>query len=447
MGEAKRRKQLDPNFGKASKQGTPGINLSQIRQTAMTKNLIEPVKVLDSKVISVHLMVSFHPDFFNQGFCQIRTEEKLITLWSEKPFKKSGSLLTHDREWSGIFKIQIINGVASECSRQFSMKNIVENQSVLGRNFNSHLNTCFDKFVIDDLISVKTGSDLPPVDIDIQIPSIQYTKIFSLSCNPDYEELTDLYLSKGLAPLQSAIFDWLTENNLIDKDPSDSLSYFNQISMTVLDIASKTSKSLATHDLKVATFTLKVPFELQDYYSYPPVQSQKELAIEAMRLINTGFFDRAITELINIERDSIKNLRQNGIILYMATNNELEICDAACALAKWKPFRVVHYIGEQRNNLDLLIEKTFEPLASKIQDFRIKQKRADKFPCLSMLCIVENKITGSLCEFRRHYTAQSGGQLIIPGFSDGNDGVVSVFMPMDTLGQPRKIPSIRGFNA
>jgi hypothetical protein len=129
----------------------------------------------------------------------------------------------------------------------------------------------------------------------------------------------------------------------------------------------------------------------------------------------------------------------------MGVNSDLEICDAACSLAKWKPFRVVQYIGEQRNNLDALIKKTFEPLASKIQDFRIKQKRADKFPCLSLLCIVENKITGSICEFRRHYTAQSGGQLIIPGLSDGTDGVSFVSTPMNVIGKPKKIPFIRGF--
>ena len=215
--------------------------------------------------------------------------------------------------------------------------------------------------------------------------------------------------------------------------------------MTVFDMASKQSKTLISHDLKIASFTLKVPFKPQDYYSYQPVQSNLELAEEGMSLINTGLFDKAITQLINIKGDAITTLRQNAIILYMGANIELEIFDAACTLATWKPFKIVQYVGEQRNSLSSLIEKTFNPLANEIQDFRIKQKGADKFPCLSLLCIVENKVTGAICEFRRHFTAQSGGQLIIPGFSERIEDVIIAPRSMDVAGKPKNIPSIRGF--
>jgi hypothetical protein len=258
------------------------------------------VKLRNKEKLRLTLYVKL-PDFFNRGFCQITTESKLITLWSDQPFQKIGSLLTQDREWLGDFNIQIINGSVTECSRKFSMKNISVNPNELDDNLNSLLNTYFDQFIIEDLISVKVGVDLAPEDINIQIPLIYHkTQSSDLPCNPDYEELADLYLSKGIAPLQSAIGDWLQKNSLIDQDPSDNLSYFNQISMTVFDIASKKSNTLASRDLKKATFTIKIPFELQDYYSYQPVQSQIELAKEAMALINTGFFDKAITELINL---------------------------------------------------------------------------------------------------------------------------------------------------
>ena len=103
-------------------------------------------------------------------------------------------------------------------------------------------------------------------------------------------------------------------------------------------------------------------------------------------------------------------------------------------------------MGEQRNSLNSVIKKTFQPIVDKIQDFRVKQKQSDKFPCLSLLCMIENKVTGDICEFRRHFTAQSGGQLIIPGFSDGIDSTVIVSRPMEILGSPKNIPAIRGFN-
>ena len=140
MGEAKRRRQLDPNYGKSSK--CKGTGTSTIVQTAMTKNLLASVEVLGSKVVSLHMMVSSHPEFFNRAFCQIKTKEQTITLWSNQPFIKSGSIPTHDREWKGTFSIQIINGSISRISRDFSMKSasVEEEKKVreLTKFFSSH---------------------------------------------------------------------------------------------------------------------------------------------------------------------------------------------------------------------------------------------------------------------------------------------------------------------
>lgn len=270
----------------------------------------------------------------------------------------------------------------------------------------------------------------------------------SLEVDPDYQNFTDLYLSQGGAALTSAIFDWLNQNSQIYKGDTSStvLNHVNQIAMTVYEMASKQVKTLASYDLKLTSFNLKLPFEPDDFGSYAPVANNRGLATEAMRLINTGYFDTAITMLINREGDAVGTLRKHGIVLYMGTNSDLEIIDAACGLVAWKPFEVVAYGGEQRDSLNGLIQKTFRHLADKIQKYRIEQKGADRFPCLSLLCLIENKVCGATCEFRKHFTAQSGGQLVIPGFSSGMHGGVAVHPPVNILGSPRGIPTIRGFN-
>jgi superfamily I DNA/RNA helicase len=196
---------------------------------------------------------------------------------------------------------------------------------------------------------------------------------------------------------------------------------------------------------KLASFSLKVPFEPDDFGSYMPVLSNRELASEAMRLINTGFFNTAISMLINSGGDVVQTLKKHGIVLYMGTNINLEIIDAACALVTWKPFKVVNYAGEYRNSLNSLIEKIFSPLADRIQNYRIQQKEANKYPCLSLLCLIENIDDNTKCEFRRHFTAAQGGaQLIIPGFTNQTQEV-SFGCPLDILGNPHNIPTIRGF--
>ncbi|MFB2938753.1 hypothetical protein ACE1B6_26170 [Aerosakkonemataceae cyanobacterium BLCC-F154] len=269
-----------------------------------------------------------------------------------------------------------------------------------------------------------------------------------LETEPDYSSFVDLYLSQGTAGLTSAILDWLVQTEQVyqGEPPAALLNRLNQIAMTVYDMASKQTQTLASQDLKLAAFTLKVPMEPEDFSGYQPVMNNRELATEAMRLINTGFFDTAITFLINKDGDAVGTLRKHGIVLYMGTNNNLEIIDAACALVTWKPFEVTTYAGENRNSLNSLIEKTFRPLAEKIQKFRIEQKGANKFPCLSLLCLIENKTDGAVCEFRKHYTAQGGTQLIIPGFSSTTNNVVAVYPAMNVLGLTRSIPAIRGFS-
>ncbi|MFM6396135.1 hypothetical protein [Planktothrix sp.] len=274
-------------------------------------------------------------------------------------------------------------------------------------------------------------------------------KHIQLEVEPDYSSLVDLYLSQGTAGLLPVIFDWLLQTEQIyhGERPSDLVNRANQVAMTVYEMASKQSQTLASQDLKLAEFTLKIPLTPDDFGGYQPVRNNLGLATEAMRLINTGFFDPAITFLINRDGDAVSSLRKHGVVLYIGTNNGLEIIDAACGLVTWKPFEVSIYAGEQRNSLNKLIEKTFSPLADKIQTFRIEQKGANRFPCLSLLCLAENKASGAVCEFRRHYTAQGGNQLIIPGFSSKIENIFSVSpSKKDVLGKPINIPTIRGFN-
>jgi hypothetical protein len=279
-----------------------------------------------------------------------------------------------------------------------------------------------------------------------------------LKIKPDYTIFVEIFLNQGSSALIEAIFAWLGETGQIyegEKVPT-LLNCVNTIAETVYELASKQSKNLASKDLKMASFTLNVPLEPDDmgFVSYLPVVKNKDLAREAMCLINTGFFDTAITCLINKYGDAVGTLRKYGVVLYMGTNSNLEIIDAACALVTWKPFEVVTYAGEERNSLNGVIEKTFHPLAEKIQNFRIEQKNADKFPCLSLLCLIENKANGSISEFRKHYTAQSGGQLVIQGFSSKSqagfkttsDGLKTI-PSMKVLGSPRNIPSIGGFSS
>jgi hypothetical protein len=279
-----------------------------------------------------------------------------------------------------------------------------------------------------------------------------------LKIKPDYTMLVEIFLEQGPSALLEAIFAWLGETGQISEDVKVNtvLNCVNKITRTVYELAAKESKTLASRDLKLASFTLKIPFEPDDsgFASYLPVVKNKDLAREAMCLINTGFFDTAITYLINKYGDAVATLRKHGVVLYMGTNSHLEIIDAACALVTWKPFEVVTYAGEDRNSLNGVIEKTFRPLVEKIQSFRVYQKGSDKFPCLSLLCLIENKATGAISEFRKHYTAQSGGQLIISGFnSQSNAGFKTtsdgfkVIPAMKILGSPRNIPSIRGFTS
>lgn len=452
MGEAKRRKKVDPSYGKGfgkvpqhrrAKVGT-------IVQTAMTKNLVDSVEISGSKVMSVHMMVCSHPNFFNRAFCQIRTTKDTITLWSDQPFQKTGSLSTQDREWAGVFKIQVINGSTSQVDRKFSMKNSsIEKDKGSRQSGKSSSLSPIDHFSIEGLLSVRVAKDRSPEKISLQTPSadidVEKASDSKTTLSPDYEQLTDLYLSEGVSPLQSAIFEWIREHDPSYTNDENSSEEFDQIATTVLDIASKKSKTLASQDPKQANFELKVPFEPSDYSSYRPVQSNLTLARKAMVLINSGFFDNAINELINFEQDSVRILRRHGLVLYMGTNSDGEIFDTACALATWKPFQVTQYVGEERHSLNTIIESTFRDLSPEIQNFRVNVKRADKFPCLTLMCLIENKSTGDVCEFRRHFTAQSGNQLTIPGFSVGNTGVDIVSIPMDIVGSPQHKPGIRGF--
>lgn len=271
---------------------------------------------------------------------------------------------------------------------------------------------------------------------------------FRLEVEPDYPYFIDVYLSEGSSGLICAIQEWLLETDQIhsNEPPFALTSRLNQVSMTVYSMAAKQVQSLASQSPKLAEFTLKIPMEPEDFGRYAPVQNNVALATEAMRLINSGYFNNAITFLINSDGDAVKTMRNHVVILYMGTNAALEIIDAACALVKLTPFNIVTYAGEQRDSITGLITKTFSPLANKIHNFRINNKGADKFPCLSLLSMIENKSTGASCEFRKHYTAQGGNQLVIPGYSAGNQGISFHYPPMDVLGKPSNIPVIRGFD-
>ncbi|WP_016948711.1 hypothetical protein [Anabaena sp. PCC 7108] len=269
---------------------------------------------------------------------------------------------------------------------------------------------------------------------------------------PDYQALVDEYLKHGSAHVISKIQEWMQENDpphlaykiLEDKKVVPNLDRLNKIAETVYVLASKQSKTLSSKAPKQGTFNLRIPAEPSDYGTYPPVHNNPELALEGMRLFNTGFFNKPITELINSNNDVVATLRKYVVIVYMGTNENYEIIDAACSLASLKPFEVIKYLGEQRHSLDAKFEKTFKPLASSIENFRISQKGADKYPCLTLLFFIENKINHKICEFRKHYTAQGGDQLVIPGFSSQPQGVYAG-APLDILGTPLNIPTIRGY--
>ncbi|TVQ44255.1 MAG: hypothetical protein EA365_10485 [Gloeocapsa sp. DLM2.Bin57] len=149
--------------------------------------------------------------------------------------------------------------------------------------------------------------------------------------------------------------------------------------------------------------------------------------------------------MINKNRNPVETLKKHGIILYMGTDSQIKIIDAACGLATWKPFEMIYYAGEQRDDLNTLITNTFNPIIEAIINFRIEKKRANIYPCLTLLCLVYNQSTGAVCEFRSHYTAESGSQLIIPGFISKKPPAGRMRMPMDILGKPQNIPTIKGF--
>jgi len=269
---------------------------------------------------------------------------------------------------------------------------------------------------------------------------------------PDYQSLVDEYLKYGSSHLTVKIQEWMEDNDPlhiasqnIDGKLVLNLDRLNKIAETVYVLASKQSKLLSSKDQKRGRFNLCVPSELSEYGASAPVHDHPELALEGMRLFNTGFFDKAITELINSDGDAVSTLRKYVVLIYMGNNENYEIIDAACSLVRLKPFQVVKYVGEQRHSLDTRLEKVFKPLASKIEDFRIAQKGSDKYPCLTLLFFIENKTNQKFCEFRRHYTAQGGSQLIIPGFSSKTQGVYAG-SPLNILGNPLNIPTIRGFN-
>jgi hypothetical protein len=269
---------------------------------------------------------------------------------------------------------------------------------------------------------------------------------------PDYQPLVDEYLKYGSSHLIVKIKEWLEANDPshiayqnIDGKLVPNLDRENKIAETVYVLASKKSKILSSKEPKRGKFNLSVPSEPDDFGTYAPVRDNPQLALEGMRLFNTRFFDKAITELINSDGDVVSTLRKQVVLIYMGTNENYDIIDAACSLVRLKPFQIVKYVGEQRNSLDTKLEKVFKPLASKIEDFRITQKGADKYPCLTLLFFIENKTSQKFCEFRKHYTAQGGSQLTIPGFSSEMQGVY-FGSPLNILGNPLNIPTIRGFN-
>jgi hypothetical protein len=142
-----------------------------------------------------------------------------------------------------------------------------------------------------------------------------------LVTSPDYEHLIDLYLKEEPERVLSEVFDWLLSNGKVYGENSfNALQYTDQIIRTVYELAAKRANTLRKIDLKLASFNLNVPFELSDYGSYEPVINNRRIAEEAMRLLNTGFFDTPITMLINLHSDAVGTLRNYGIVLYMGTN-------------------------------------------------------------------------------------------------------------------------------
>ncbi|MCT7989748.1 hypothetical protein [Laspinema olomoucense] len=182
MGDAKRRKKMDPNYGKSPPPNEPpkppkddDSNMRLIRhEQAMTKRLTEPVYVHDSLVKSIHMGVCLHPDLFNRGFCQIETQKHKITLWLDKPFEKrnpgTGNPLDFlKREWYGTFRLKIVNREVFEVDINFSMQSLpdLKPDALLTGMFSGE---AVDKFVIDGLVSTAVSVDSAPEDIILQAP-------------------------------------------------------------------------------------------------------------------------------------------------------------------------------------------------------------------------------------------------------------------------------------
>ncbi len=270
---------------------------------------------------------------------------------------------------------------------------------------------------------------------------------------PDYQSLVEEYLQHGASHLAQLVRDWIEENDpphiaygTFEGKTVTNLARLNQISETVYVLASQYSKALSSVNPQRGKFKLLSACEPGYWQTYPSVQKSPELALEGLRLYNTCFFDEPITDLINCDGDVVATLRKNVVVLYMAMSAQYEVIDAACALAHLLPFQVTRYAGEQRRSLDIRIEKVFKPIAPRIDEFRVKHKGADRFPCLTILFFIESKVSGKVCEFRIHYTAHGGSHLVIPGFSCQSDGDEH-YTPMDILGPPLAIPEIRGYSA
>ncbi|MEI6829365.1 MAG: hypothetical protein WCK64_05865 [Synechococcaceae cyanobacterium ELA445] len=205
----------------------------------------------------------------------------------------------------------------------------------------------------------------------------------------DYQFLVNEYLENGPLELAASIMGWMVKHDpphlayqTVDGKVLPNLDRLNKIEETVYILASKHSKVFSSKDLKRGEFKLRTPLDPDYFASHAPVRDNPELALEGMLLVNTGFFDKAITDLINTDGDSIGTLRNHVVVIYMGTNEEYEIIDAACSLASLKPFQIVKYAGEQRNSLDSKLERIFSPLTTKIDNFRVQKKGADKVPVL-----------------------------------------------------------------
>jgi hypothetical protein len=168
MGEASKRKEDDPNYGKL-----PRIKpVHLIKQTAMKKRLTEDVLVCRSMVEAVYIYVSSHPRLANRGFCHIKTHESEITLWQNSPFTQTKLPLDgqefRSREWSGTFTTEIVDGEPIAVSRKFSMKSLA---NLKVRDFGSAIlsGAAIDEFSIEGLLSARTSHDLPPEEILVQV--------------------------------------------------------------------------------------------------------------------------------------------------------------------------------------------------------------------------------------------------------------------------------------